>query len=229
MTYLGLDPTASEEKPSAYAVLDDAGSLTSCGTLETDQDIVEWALNSGAHSLGIDCPLGLPAGLCCLEEDCPCTPTSSLKGRECERKLARRSISCYFTTKRSFIKPMIHRGMALTDRLVSQGLEVIEVYPYATKVSIWGKPIPKKTTSKGRAFLQERLGCLIPGVAFHHGKMTHDMYDAILAAYTAYLHSQGKTELLGIEDEGFIVVPKTGAGWLPSLDSNQGYLIQSQA
>ena len=229
MTYLGLDPTASWKKPSAYAVLDDAGSLISCGALDTNQDIEEWALNSGAHSLGIDCPLGLPAGLCCLEEDCPCTPASSLKGRMCERQLAQQGISCYFTTNRSFIKPMINRGMALRDNLVSQGLNVIEVYPYATKVRIWGKPIPKKTTSKGRAFLKERLGCLVPGVASHPGKMTHDMYDAILAAYTAYLHSQGKTELLGIEDEGFIVVPKTGEGWLPSLDSNQGYLSQSQA
>lgn len=160
--------------------------------------------------MGMDCPLGLPVGLCCLEEDCACTPTSSLKGRECERELARRGISCYFTTKRSIIKDMVYRGMALRDSIAGHGIEVLEVYPYAVKVSLCGKPIPSKTTSQGMAFLQERLGQLVPGVTTYAGRLTHDLYDAILAAYTAYLHSPEKTESLGIEEEAFIVVPR---GW----------------
>ena len=210
MTYLGLDLTASEKRPSAYAVLDNRGRLDGLGTLRSDQDIHQWALNTGASTMGMDCPLDLPVGLCCLEEDCSCAPTSSLKGRECERELARRGIGCYFTTKRSIIKTMVYRGMALRDSIADHGIEVLEVYPYAVKVSLWGKPLPKKTTTEGMIFLRERLGQLVPGVASYPGKLTHDLCDAILAAYTAYLHGQGKTESLGIEEEAFVVVPRVG-------------------
>ena len=210
MTYLGLDLTASEKRASAYAVLDNRGRLDGLGTLRSDQDIHQWALNTGASTMGMDCPLGLPVGLCCLEEDCSCAPTSSLKGRECERELARRGIGCYFTTKRSIIKTMVYRGMALRDGIADHGIEVLEVYPYAVKVSLWGKPLPKKTTTEGMTFLKERLGQLVPGVASYPGKLTHDLCDAILAAYTAYLHGQGKTESLGIEEEAFVVVPRVG-------------------
>jgi len=158
--------------------------------------------------MGMDCPLGFPAGMCCLEEDCECAPTSRFKGRECERELARRGIGCYFTTKRSIIKRMVYRGMALRDAMVGHGVEVLEVYPYAAKVALWGKPIPPKTTAEGMAFLRGRLADLVPGVAPCSERLTHDVCDAIVAAYTAYLHGQGKTESLGIEEEATIVVPR---------------------
>jgi predicted nuclease with RNAse H fold len=105
---------------------------------------------------------------------------------------------------------MVYRGMALRDALAEHGIEVLEVYPYAAKVALWGKPIPRKTTPQGMAFLRERLGELVPGVTSYPEKLTHDLCDAILSAYTAYLHSQGKTESLGIEEEAMIVVPKVG-------------------
>ena len=211
MTYLGLDLTTSKNKASAYAVLDHSGHLTDCGVLSTDDEIHEWALSNSAAALGIDCPLGLPAGLHCLEEDCLkewCAPRSTRKGREGEGELARRGISCYFTTKRSIIKAMVYRGVALSKALGDNGLEVLEIYPYATKVFLWGKPIPKKTSRRGRDFMQERLGCLIHGVASRAGTLNHDRFDAILAAYTAYLHGRGETERLGSEEEASIVVPK---------------------
>ena len=166
MNYLGLDLTTSEKRSSAYAVLDGRGRLEECGTLRSDQDIRQWVVKAGASLMGMDCPLGLPVGLCCLEEDCSCTPLLALKGRECERELARRGIGCYFTTKRSIIKAMVYRGMALRDTLAGHGVEVLEVYPYAAKVALWGKPIPKKTTPEGMAFLIEHLAGNIAPV-FH--------------------------------------------------------------
>ena len=211
MTYLGLDLTTSEKKASAYAMLDDNGRLVDCGKLRTDAEIRKWALGQGAAVLGIDCPLGLPAGLDCLEEDCPredCSPRSARKGREAERELAKKGISCYFTTKRSIIKAMVCRGMALSRDLRANGLEVIEVYPYASKRMLWGKPIPKKSSSSGKKHMQDRLEILVPGVAPWAATLTHDHHDAILAAYTAYLYGHGETEQLGIEEEAFIVVPK---------------------
>ena len=79
-----------------------------------------------------------------MEEDCSCTPLSALNGRECERELARRAIGCYFTHKRSIIKSMVYWDMALRDTLTGHGVEMLEMYPYAIKVSLWGKPIPKR-------------------------------------------------------------------------------------
>ncbi|MBF8267850.1 MAG: hypothetical protein HW388_1358 [Dehalococcoidia bacterium] len=210
MTYSGLDLTTSERRPSAYAALGSQGHLEECGTLRSDQDILRRVLESGSTLVAMDCPLGFPLGLCCLEEECSCIPASSLKGRECERELARRGVPCYFTTKRSIIKDMVYRGMALRDALAGHGIEVLEVYPYAAKVALWRKPIPLKTTPQGMAFLRGRLGQLVPGLLSCREKPTHDLYDAILASYTAYLHSQGKTESLGVEEEAMIVVPRAG-------------------
>ena len=104
--------------------------------------------------------------------------------------------------------------------------------PTPTSCEYGVNAIPKKTTSPLTPFLQERQGCLVPVVASHTGKMTHGMYDAILAR-SWYEHTstaiERRVNCWAIDHEGFTVVPKTGVGWLPSLDSNQGYLIQSQA
>ena len=37
--------------------------------------------------------------------------------------------------------------------------------------------------------------------------LNHDGCDALLAAYTACLHVENRTDLLGIPEEGYIVVP----------------------
>ena len=38
--------------------------------------------------------------------------------------------------------------------------------------------------------------------------LNHDECDALLAAYTACLHQNNQTDLLGISEEGHMVVPK---------------------
>ena len=55
----------------------------------------------------------------------------------------------YFTTKKTIIRAMAERGMALRDALEARGVRVIEVYPYATKGLLFGKTMPKKTTPEG--------------------------------------------------------------------------------
>jgi predicted nuclease with RNAse H fold len=63
------------------------------------------------------------------------------------------------------------------------GIPVIEVYPYVSKVRLWGKGMPKKT----------------------------DQLDAIVAAYTAYLYACGLAEGVGDRDEGMIYLPSPSA------------------
>ena len=204
---LGIDLTASEQKPSACALLDSAGALEWLGFLDTDLDILAFAAERRPAVVAIDAPLSLPTGMDCLEAECPCRSVWPWKGRQVERKLIAEGIGLYITTKKSFIKPMIYRGISLAQRLRRQGHKVIEVYPYASKVRLFGKPIPKKTTKEGLDFLKERLTELVPGLAQRDGHLGHDLYDAVVAAYTAHLHSDGETDNLGLENEGQIVVP----------------------
>ena len=157
--------------------------------------------------MAIDAPLSLPQGLCCLEENCPCQPANEVKGRSCERELAELGIPSYFTTKKSIIKAMVYRGIRLKIELESMGYKVIEVYPYASKVRLWGRDIPKKTTADGLAFLRQHISRLLPDIAQHVDWFNHDMCDAAMAAYTAFLHSQGRTELCGEAGEGTICLP----------------------
>ena len=157
--------------------------------------------------IAIDAPLSLPKGLCCLEESCSCQPAAEGKGRDCERKLTKQGIGLFRTTKKSIIKAMVYRGIGLKSELEAMGYEVIEVYPYASKVRLFGKNIPKKTTPAGLAFLKQRICQLLPDITAYIDGVNHDMCDAAIAAYTAYLCSRGKTELCGEAEEGTIYLP----------------------
>jgi len=160
--------------------------------------------------VAIDAPLSLPKGLCCLEESCPCQPTAQGKGRSCERELAKQGIGLFRSTKKSIIKDMVYRGIRLKAELEIMDYEVIEVYPYASKVRLFGRDIPRKTTPAGLAFLKQHISHLLPDIVHYIDEFNHDMCDAAIAAYTAFLHYQGKTELCGEPEEGAI--------WLPFLD-----------
>ena len=104
---------------------------------------------------------------------------------------------------------MVERAIKLRAELVRQGYEVIEVYPYATKVRLWGKPIPPKSKPQGLAFLREHLALLMPELIPYMSSFDHHLYDAALAAYTAYLYADGEMEATGDPGEGVIYIPKS--------------------
>ncbi|MFQ6122381.1 MAG: hypothetical protein ACE5LA_04905 [Dehalococcoidales bacterium] len=205
--FLGIDLTSTEAKPSACLGLDRELRLTYLGFLYQDSDILEVANRCRFELVAIDAPLSLPEGLCCLEESCSCQVKAGVKGRSCERELAKLGIPCYFTTKKSIIKAMVYRGIKLRIELESMGCEVIEVYPYATKVRLFGKPIPSKLKPDGLRFLKRYVSSLLPNIAPYLDEFNHDLCDAAIAAYTAFLHAQGKTELCGDTKAGAICLP----------------------
>ncbi len=204
--FLGLDLTSSPKKPSAYAVLDFNSRIAALGSLSSDRDILDSVERIKPVVVAIDAPLSLPLGLCCLDQSCSCGETMAGKGRICERELAKLGIGCFFATKRSIIKGMVERAIALKDEICHRGYQVIEVYPYATKVCLWGKGIPKKTTPEGLKFLQQHLAQLIPGLE-RESVENHDLADALIAAYTACLYHRELAEPVGHPDEGLIFIP----------------------
>jgi len=189
--------------------LDNELQVVYLGFLRTDSNIVAVADLYLPEVIAIDAPLSLPLALSCLEEDCLRQASLARKGRACERELARLGIPCYFTTEKSIIKNMVYRGIGLKNRLCQAGFKVIEVYPYASKVRLFGRGIPRKTCSMGLAFLRRHLQNILPGLGPHLAALDHNLCDAAVAAYTASLYCRGKADAIGNEKEGLIHVPSS--------------------
>ena len=219
---IGVDLTSSEARPTACVVLNSDGGLVDASKLATDEDIVRLVHAHRPAVVAIDSPLGLPLGMDCLEETHECLSVHPFKGRLCERELVTSGIPLYLTTKRSIIKSMVYRAMALAPRIGALGPKVIEVYPYASKVFLFGRDIPKKTTAEGREFLTDRLAGLIPGLAPAEQVLDHDTLDALTAAYTAHLFTLGRTQVFGIPEEVQIHVPiRSSASQAPRPGSSR--------
>lgn len=191
----GIDLTSNAAKPSACLGLNTRLEAVYFGSLAKNSDIINVTNFYLPRVIAIDAPLSLPA------------PTSLQKGRACERQLAALGIPCYFTTEKSIIKKMVYRGIELQDKLRQQRFQVIEVYPYASKVRLFGKTIPRKTTLQGVTFLKEHLGDILPTLQPYLGMFDHNLCDAAIAAYTAFLYCQGMVDTLGNSEEGVIFIP----------------------
>lgn len=205
---VGIDLTAGR-RPSDVAALDRSAQRLALTRAVTDDDLLAAVAALGASIVAVDSPMGLPAGLCCLEESCACTPTSPGTGRSAERELARLGISCFWTTKRTVIKTMIYRAITLKARLEEEGYIVLEVYPYATKRLLLGRDLPRKTGPDGQLRLIDGAHALLPACAWPEPwAPSHDQLDALYCAITARLYALGQTESLGDIEEVPIVVPK---------------------
>ncbi|MBI2846632.1 MAG: DUF429 domain-containing protein [Chloroflexi bacterium] len=190
------------------ALLDSSLRVLHMGFFHSEGEVINDLRGHGNCLVGIDAPLSLPTGLCCLEETCSCKQPPGMKGRICERGLAKMGIGSFFTTKSSIIKGMVYRGMTLKQELLSHGHLALEVYPYASKVRLFGKPIPPKNTGKGRNFLKKQLSTLIPSIGRRFPDLDHNLADAVIAAYTGYLYERGEVEAVGEPQEGLIFIPK---------------------
>ena len=209
-TFFGIDLTSTEAKPSACLGLDDKSQLVYLGFLTENRDIVALLNFYSPQLIAIDAPLSLPLGLCCLEESCSCKPKFPRKNRQCDQELRQQGIPCYPTSKKTFIKDLIYRGIELRTsigREAKQAGQVIEVYPFASKVRLFGKTIPRKTTKQGMSFLRDKLREILPALKPYLDIFDHDLCDAAMAAYTALLHHQNRVKTLGNSKEGIIFIP----------------------
>jgi predicted nuclease with RNAse H fold len=209
--YGAVDPAASPQRWSACALLDDSLSLRDLGRCQSDSEIVTFFPKT-VWGVGLDAPCSLPMGLgsCCLQDHppCDCQPLNPWKGRTCERDLVRAGFRVFYPSRNAFAKEWFRRGLRLKRELEEAGLRVLEVYPYATKGRLFG-PLPSKTTRRGRQALQRGLRRLLRSIPHpHHLLLTHHELDAVLGAYTCYLHSRGQAEQLGDPKEGVVIIPR---------------------
>ena len=208
MVIVGVDLRASAKRPSPVVVLDDNAQMVFFGTFGQDAEFLDLVEAHRPQFIAIGAPLRLPTGLCCLETSCACYITGpQKKGRQLELELSRMGISCFFTNKRSIISNLIYRGVGLNRQLSEAGYNVIEVYPHASKVILFGDKAPPKNSAGSIAFMRERLSALVRGLDDHLSRMDRNGCDAVLNAYTALLHHQERTDMLGSPDEGMLVLP----------------------
>lgn len=215
----GIDPSGSEKKASGVALLDTERRLVEVKRLKRDDEIVAFFATHAdrIRFIGLDGICKLPEGLgrCCFEgkvrrkeeSPCACRQVDARLGRTAERALRKLGIQCYMTTRRAFARSWILRSLDMYERLINEGFNLLEIYPYATKVRLFGRNLPRKTTLAGRKALQGALGQCGLGLASHERTLSHDELDAILSAYTALLHHEGNTEALGEERDGPIIIP----------------------
>ena len=209
MVILGVDLRASPNRPSTVVALDQDSTIAFMDSFDEDDELAEMARAHKPDLISIGAPLGLPSGLCCLETTCSCTfALPQRKGRLLELELSRMGISCFFTNKGSIIRNLIYRGVALSRRLRELDFEVIEAYPHATKVILFGDKVPPKNSAASLAFMKERLTPLVQGLSDHLSELDRNACDAVLNAYTGLLHTQDATDVLGDPEEGTLVLPK---------------------
>lgn len=202
--YLGFDPTNSERRPTAWALLDDQARVVEQGCTGTNAELLALAGRLRPAVVAIDSPLFLPLGLASLDD--PAAANGLPTGRCCERELKSLGIGCFYTTPSSIIKPMVYRCIALRLELEQRHITTIEVFPYASKVRLFGRPIPAKTRPDGRSWLQSSVATLIPGLP-DQPALTHDALDALIAAYTGLCYARGTAQGLGDPAEGLLWLP----------------------
>ncbi|MGQ9546640.1 MAG: DUF429 domain-containing protein [Dehalococcoidia bacterium] len=209
-TFFGIDLTSTEAKATACLGVDNELQLVYLGFLTKNEDIIILLDFYSPRVIGIDAPLSLPQGLCCLEESCACQPKFPGKNRQCDQELRKLGIPCYPTSKKTFVKGLIYRGIDLKtslNRQLEQASQVIEVYPFASKVRLFGKTMPRKITRQGMSYLKEKMSEIMPGLRRYSDMLNHDLCDAAVAAYTALLYDQNRVKVLGNSEEGLIFIP----------------------
>lgn len=213
--YLGIDLTSSDRRPSAWAALDATAGIVGLGRARTDADILALTERLRPSSIAIDAPLFLPKGLTTLDD--PTAAVGLPTGRACERALKALGIGCFYTIPHSIIRNMVYRAIALRLEMEARGLVVLEVFPYATKVRLFGtRTMPRKTRACGLTWLRQQVARYIPDTAMHPD-LSHDDLDALLAAYTGLLHGRGLAEGIGEADEGLLWLPTATAGGIQDL------------
>jgi predicted nuclease with RNAse H fold len=144
-----------------------------------------------------------------LDQTCDCRfSVSDRKGRLLELQLAKMGISCFYTNKGSIIRDLIYRGIHLSEILRESGHDVIEVYPHATKMLLFGDKVPPKNSAISVSYMIGHLTPLVSGMERDADDLDRNSCDAIINAYTGQLHAQSKTDVLGDPEEGILVLPK---------------------
>ncbi|MCS7124177.1 MAG: DUF429 domain-containing protein [Candidatus Bathyarchaeota archaeon] len=182
---IGIDLAGKETNPTGFAVLKHKKIETS--SVYTDEEILDEILRTKPVIVAIDAPLKPPK-----------------KGalRRADRELIKKGYRV-FPPGLSAMKTLTIRATKLNKLITEKGLKTIEVHPTSTRKAL---NMPVKDWKTIQVIFKD-LG--LKGTLEKRRLTPHEI-DAVTAALTAHLHTQGLTETVGDDDEGFIIIPKKG-------------------
>jgi len=182
---VGIDLAANPSNPTGWALLEDL--KVSAQQLFTDEEIVGETIKNAPMLVAIDAPLSLPKH-------------RKEHMRNADKEMRRKGYPVLPTRFRSMEKLTL-RAQEIALQLKKEGLAVIEVHPTSTRKAL---NIPTKEWNEiQQVFI--RIG--LKDDIEKHSLTPHEI-DAVTGALTGYLYKKRKTELIGNQKEGYIVVPK---------------------
>lgn len=180
---IGIDLAGKPENPTGWAVGENKKVKTNL--IYTDEEILEGITRSKPAIIAVDAPFTLP---------------KSGIFRKADREMIRRGYRVFPPSLRA-MKKLTKRAMKLNKLIAKSGYETTEVHPTSTRKAL---SMPSKDWGKIQTILK-RIG--LEGDIKEHVLTYHEI-DAVTTALTAYLHIKSRTEALGDEEEGYIIVPK---------------------
>lgn len=179
---VGIDLAGTPDNPTGWAACRNK-NITVC-QLHTDEEIIPHSTQCEPEVIAVDAPLSLP-----------------LEGamRKADKVMHKQG---YPVLPPVFpgMKKLTSRAMELTQKILDRGFNVIEVHPTPTRKAL---NIPTKDWREIQNIFK-RLG--LEGDLETRFLTPHEL-DAVTAAFTGYLYTRGKVELVGTRKEGFIAVP----------------------
>ncbi|MCS7012113.1 MAG: DUF429 domain-containing protein [Chloroherpetonaceae bacterium] len=191
--FFGVDLAGRIDEPTGIAAISDKRELILVNTVKPDIAINNYIEYHRPVLVGIDAPLSLPSG-----------KYGTYASRKCDRDLTTLGIPTFAT---SMLAQLTFRAISLRKHLEPR-YDAIEVYPQATKARLGIAPSGKKNGAESREYLQTKLSRYVKNMP-RASKilLSDDEIDAIIAAYTAYLHFHKLTEPIGDSQEGVIYIP----------------------
>ncbi len=174
--FCGIDVGLKE----SYAAIMEERKVVSIFKVDDHPDL------TSCCAVGIDAPLSLPH-------------TGTL--RECERSLLKMGIRL-FPSGAEFFKKVAEKGIELSTALQASGVEVFEVYPYATRCILDIAPKAKKRKKGGRTVITNYLNRYTAIT----DNLNHNEIDAVIAALTVSLYYEGHGRILKGSD-GWLLIP----------------------
>ncbi|TET20836.1 DUF429 domain-containing protein [Candidatus Bathyarchaeota archaeon] len=184
---IGIDLAGTETNPTGWAMW--KNKVISTCHLHENKQILDCSLTLKPTLIAIDAPLSLP------------TKGAMRKADKEMRKHGYPVLPPRFPA----MKKLTLRAIEITKKIIKEGFDIIEVHLASTRKALkmptkdWQK-IQQIFISMGlEAYLKTRT-------------LTPHETDAVTAVLTAHLYLKGKTELIGDDKEGYIVIP-IKSGW----------------
>ncbi len=192
MSVVGLDLAGSEKRPTGFCKLE--GLRAETADVYSDEEILQRVRQVKPLLVAIDAPLSLPPGRKTIED------RSGEHLRASDKELLRRKIR-FFPITLGPMRNLTERGIRLRQKLESQRLRVIEVYPGGAQDVL---DIQRKQNGLGKL----KAGLEALGLAgLREGMSDHEL-DAATCAYVGKLFIEGQAEAYGPADDAIIMPMK---------------------